>query len=148
LIVENANRHDGKIAKLRGQRDSSLSWVVWTVSAAVLALIVADLLAVAAGVVRPIVRMTGAMQQLAKGKLAVNVPFAERRDEVGSMASATKILRGKPLWRTSGCARSRPAPGRRLRRRSRVPFAIWLIWWSGRPERPRDRSKANSGRAA
>jgi len=92
-IVENANRHNAELEKLASHRDSLLSYVVWAVSAAVLALIAAGLLGVAAGVVRPIVRMTGAMQELAKGNLSVEVPFAARRDEVGAMASALKIFR-------------------------------------------------------
>jgi methyl-accepting chemotaxis protein len=96
-IVENANAENSEIEKLAGERDWSISWVVWSVSAAVLALIVLGLLAVATGMVRPIVRMTGAMQELAKGNLTADVPFAERGDEIGSMACALKVFREAAL---------------------------------------------------
>ena len=92
-LVERANRMNADNEKLAEQRDTSISYVVWSVSAVVLALIVAGLLAIALGVVRPIVRMTAAMQQLATGNLAAEVPFAERRDEVGSMASALQVFK-------------------------------------------------------
>ncbi|MES1149163.1 MAG: methyl-accepting chemotaxis protein, partial [Bradyrhizobium guangdongense] len=45
------------------------------------------------GVVRPIVRITAAMQKLATGDLTADVPYANRRDEVGSMASALAVFK-------------------------------------------------------
>ncbi len=92
-IVENANKQNADLEKLAAQRDSSISYIVWSVAAAVLALMAAGLLGIALGVVRPIVRMTAAMQQLAAGNLAAEVPFAHRRDEVGSMANALAVFK-------------------------------------------------------
>src|SRR5579883_1449375 len=61
--------------------------------------IVERLLAIALGVVRPIVRMTAAMQQLAAGDLGAEVPFADRRDEVGSMATALQVFKDAAIER-------------------------------------------------
>jgi methyl-accepting chemotaxis protein len=92
-IVEGANKQNTDMEKLAAERDASISYVVWTVSAAVLALIIGGIAFVAFGVVRPIVRMTGAMQKLATGELSEEVPYATRRDEVGSMASALAVFK-------------------------------------------------------
>jgi len=92
-IVENANKQNGDMEKLAAERDSFASYVVWGVSAAVLAIIGGGLAGVAFGVVRPIVRMTGAMQKLAAGDHAADVPFVHSQDEVGSMAGALLVFK-------------------------------------------------------
>ncbi|QOG16299.1 MULTISPECIES: methyl-accepting chemotaxis protein [Bradyrhizobium] len=92
-IVENANKQNAAMEKLAADRDSSMLYILLGVSAAVLAFIAAGLLGVALGVVRPIVRMTGAMQKLATGDLAADIPFAHRQDEVGSMAGALQVFK-------------------------------------------------------
>ncbi|WFU72433.1 methyl-accepting chemotaxis protein [Bradyrhizobium sp. CB2312] len=92
-IVENANKQNAAMEKLAADRDSSMLYILLGVSAAVLAFIAAGLLGVAVGVVRPIVRMTGAMQKLATGDLGADIPFAHRQDEVGSMAGALLVFK-------------------------------------------------------
>ncbi|MEZ2148021.1 methyl-accepting chemotaxis protein [Bradyrhizobium sp. DN5] len=92
-IVESANRQNAAMEKLAADRDSSMLYILLGVSAAVLAFIAAGLLGVALGVVRPIVRMTDTMQKLATGDLAADIPFAHRRDEVGSMAGALLVFK-------------------------------------------------------
>ena len=92
-IVDGANKQNADMEKLAAARDASIAYVVWGVSAAVLALIAGGLAFVALGVVRPIVRMTGAMQKLATGDLTADVPYADRRDEVGSMAGALAVFK-------------------------------------------------------
>ncbi len=92
-IVERANKQNAEMEKLAAERDASISHVVWGVSAAVLALIAGGLAFVVFGVVRPIVRMTGAMQRLATGDLGADVPYANRHDEVGSMAGALAVFK-------------------------------------------------------
>ncbi|MCK1715004.1 MULTISPECIES: HAMP domain-containing methyl-accepting chemotaxis protein [unclassified Bradyrhizobium] len=92
-IVENANKQNADMEKLAADRDSSMLYILLGVSAAVLAFIAAGLLGVALGVVRPIVRMTDTMQKLATGDLAADIPFAHRRDEVGSMAGALLVFK-------------------------------------------------------
>lgn len=92
-IVESANKQNAAMEKLAADRDSSMLYILLGVSAAVLAFIAAGLLGVALGVVRPIVRMTDTMQKLATGDLAADIPFAHRRDEVGSMAGALVVFK-------------------------------------------------------
>ncbi|WP_298243159.1 methyl-accepting chemotaxis protein [uncultured Bradyrhizobium sp.] len=92
-IVENANKQNAAMEKLAADRDSSMLYILLGVSAAVLAFVAAGLLGVALGVVRPIVRMTGTMQKLATGDLAADIPFADRKDEVGSMAGALVVFK-------------------------------------------------------
>jgi methyl-accepting chemotaxis protein len=48
---------------------------------------------VARGITRPLQRMTGAMKDLAGGKLDVEVPGIGRRDEVGEMADAVEVFK-------------------------------------------------------
>jgi len=92
-IVESANRQNADMEKLAADRDSAMLFILLGVSAAVLAFTAAGLLGVALGVVRPIVRMTDTMQKLATGDLAADIPFAHRRDEVGSMAGALQVFK-------------------------------------------------------
>ncbi|MGY2931609.1 HAMP domain-containing protein [Bradyrhizobium sp. GM6.1] len=92
-IVESANKQNADMEKLAADRDSSMLCILLGVSAAVLAFIAAGLLGVAFGVMRPIVRMTSAMQKLATGDLAADIPFAHRQDEVGSMAGALLVFK-------------------------------------------------------
>ena len=96
-IVEGANKQNADMEKLAAERDSTISYVMWSVSAVVLALIAVGLGFVAFGVVRPIVRMTGAMQKLAAGDLTAEVPYADRRDEVGSMSEALAVFKQSAL---------------------------------------------------
>lgn len=92
-IVESANKQNADMEKLAADRDSSILYILLGVSAAVLAFIAAGLLGVALGVVRPIVRMTDTMQKLATGDLVVDIPFARRQDEIGSMAGALEVFK-------------------------------------------------------
>ncbi|PWC56347.1 methyl-accepting chemotaxis protein [Azospirillum sp. TSO22-1] len=49
--------------------------------------------AIGRGVSRPVVAMTGAMERLAQGDTAVEVPAAGRRDEIGQMAVAVQVFK-------------------------------------------------------
>ncbi|WP_431860860.1 methyl-accepting chemotaxis protein [Azospirillum sp.] len=49
--------------------------------------------AIGRGVSRPVVAMTGAMERLARGDTAVEVPAAGRRDEIGQMAAAVQVFK-------------------------------------------------------
>ena len=92
-IVESANKQNADMEKLAAERDSAMLYILLGVSAAVLAFIAAGLLGVAYGVIRPIVRMTDTMQKLATGELSAEIPFAQRQDEVGSMAGALQVFK-------------------------------------------------------
>src|SRR5262249_53873405 len=45
------------------------------------------------GVSRPIMRLNGAMDQMAKGNLAIEVPGTDRGDEIGDMAKTISVIR-------------------------------------------------------
>ncbi|WP_274389881.1 methyl-accepting chemotaxis protein [Azospirillum doebereinerae] len=49
--------------------------------------------AISRSVARPVVAMTGAMGQLSRGDLSVDIPAAGRRDEIGHMAAAMQVFR-------------------------------------------------------
>lgn len=61
----------------------------------IVAMLVSLLLAFLIGrlITRPIVQITGAMRQLADGDLDVEVAGADRRDEIGAMASAMTVFK-------------------------------------------------------
>jgi methyl-accepting chemotaxis protein len=44
-------------------------------------------------VIRPLSRLTGAMGEIAEGRLDIAVPEAARRDEIGAMAAALEVLK-------------------------------------------------------
>ncbi|MGX4803273.1 methyl-accepting chemotaxis protein [Bradyrhizobium guangdongense] len=72
---------------------STLSIVMWIVSALVAFAICAGLLVLVRGVVRPIGAMTSAMEKLAGGDLDVSIPSASRHDEIGAMARAVQVFK-------------------------------------------------------
>ena len=65
------------------------------VAAAVAVLLIVPLLGLLINglVARPIVRMTGIMQQLADGNTEVAIPEQDRRDEIGEMAKAVQVFK-------------------------------------------------------
>jgi methyl-accepting chemotaxis protein len=92
-IVESANKLNSTLEKSAGESDATFTAIVWSVSGAVLLIVTLGLLGIAFGVVRPIVRMTAAMKKLAAGDLAIEIPFIERQDEIGSMAGAMQVFK-------------------------------------------------------
>lgn len=73
------------------------AWRLAGIGSAVLfvALIVAAI--ITRGVVRPLSIMTGRMKELADGHLDIDVPFADRKDEIGSMAAAVLVFKERGL---------------------------------------------------
>ncbi|MGE7155785.1 methyl-accepting chemotaxis protein [Methylorubrum rhodesianum] len=62
-------------------------------------------------VVRPVRRMTGLMSRLAEGDASVEIPFRERREEIGAMAKAVQVfkdnlIRTRALEEESALARA------------------------------------------
>jgi diguanylate cyclase (GGDEF)-like protein len=54
------------------------------------------------GIARPVLRLTAMMNRLAKGDTDLPVPGADRRDEVGAMASAVEVFRAAVIARRQG----------------------------------------------
>jgi methyl-accepting chemotaxis protein len=72
---------------------------------------------VARGITRPLQRMTGAMKDLAGGKLDVEVPGIGRRDEVGEMADAVEVFKNNASARQELEAEQKETEGRAVVRR-------------------------------
>ena len=96
-LVEKANKQNSDMEAVAAARDGSLSVVVWSVSGLVLAVVALGVFGLALGVVRPLVRITDVMKQIAKGDLATEVPFADRHDEIGAVAGALTIFKNNAI---------------------------------------------------
>jgi len=96
-LVERANKQNSELEAIGAERDRNISYVVWGVSGLVLMIIVGGLTGLAYGVVRPLVRITTAMEGIAVGELDTGVPFAGRRDEIGSMAKALAVFKSNAV---------------------------------------------------
>jgi len=83
----------------------------------VLLLALAVSMFVARGITRPLQRMTGAMKDLAGGKLDVEVPGIGRRDEVGEMADAVEVFKNNASARRELEAEQKETEGRAVARR-------------------------------
>jgi methyl-accepting chemotaxis protein len=96
-LVEKANKQNSELEAIGAERDRNISYVVWGVSGLVLIIVIGGLTGLAFGVVRPLVRITTAMERIAIGELDVDVPFAGRRDEIGSMAKALAVFKSNAV---------------------------------------------------
>jgi methyl-accepting chemotaxis protein len=79
------------------ERVSTLTWLLWGVSAAVFLIIGAGIFGVALGVIRPVAQMTDVMKGLAGGDLDISIPALSREDEVGAMARAVQVFKDNAL---------------------------------------------------
>jgi methyl-accepting chemotaxis protein len=96
-LVEKANKQNSDMEAIAAARDGSLSAIVWLVSGLVLAVVALGVFGVAFGVVRPLVRITAAMKKIAQEQLETEVPFADRRDEIGAMAGALTVFKNNAI---------------------------------------------------
>jgi len=72
---------------------------------------------VARGITRPLRRMTGTMNDLAGGKLDVEVPGIGRHDEIGEMANAVEVFKSNAVARGALEAEQKQAETRAVARR-------------------------------
>jgi methyl-accepting chemotaxis protein len=92
-VVKQANDANSQLEVFANQRVTVFSVAVWIVSGFVMLLIVLGVFGLAAGMVRPVVRLTAAMEDMAAGNLDVVIPCANRSDEIGGMAKAITSIR-------------------------------------------------------
>ncbi|MGN6159782.1 MAG: methyl-accepting chemotaxis protein [Devosia sp.] len=71
-------------------------------------------------VVRPLSRITAAMQQLAQGEIAVDVPYQGKKDEIGQMAAAVGVFKENAVRVAEMSALEREAVERSARRRGEM----------------------------
>ncbi len=92
-IVTKANEGNATLETTAATEVGSYSTVVWTVSGLVITIIALGVFGIAIGLVRPVVRLTAAMEAMAGGNLNVEIPGANRGDEIGGMAKAVSAIR-------------------------------------------------------
>jgi len=92
-VVKQANASNSEQERYANQRVSTFSMAVWMVSGLVVLLIALGIFGIAAGMVRPIVRLTAAMVEMAAGNLSLVIPGTSRGDEIGGMANAIMAIR-------------------------------------------------------
>ena len=92
-IVKKANADNSELEAAAAARITMFSYLVWGVSGVVVLIIAFGIFGIAMGVVRPVVRMTAAVSQMAAGHLDVVIPGAQRGDEIGDMAKAIGVVR-------------------------------------------------------
>lgn len=73
--------------------ETTVMAVVWTVSLFVFGFLIAGVFGLLRGIVDPLVKITTAMDGLAKGDLTTSVPCAQRGDEVGQMAQSLQVFK-------------------------------------------------------
>ncbi|HEY0329946.1 MAG TPA: HAMP domain-containing methyl-accepting chemotaxis protein [Rhodopseudomonas sp.] len=92
-IVKSANDGNAALEAAAAQQVAAVTTWVWSVSALVVLIIAIGIFGIALGVIRPVVRMTAAMQKIAGGAHDISIPGADRGDEIGSMANAIGMIR-------------------------------------------------------
>ncbi|PYF02151.1 methyl-accepting chemotaxis sensory transducer [Rhodopseudomonas faecalis] len=92
-IVTKAIEGNAALETTAATEVGSYSAVVWTVSGLVITIIALGVFGIAIGLVRPVVRLTAAMEGMAAGNLAIEIPGADRGDEIGGMAKAVSAIR-------------------------------------------------------
>ena len=96
-IVKKANDDNAAAEAEATSRVQLFTILLWSISAFVFLVVGAGIAGVASGVIRPIIRMTGAMQRLANGELNGEIPSLGRKDEVGAMATALQVFKDNSL---------------------------------------------------
>ncbi len=92
-MVSRADKVTKETELYAASHNGTLTTVIWSVSALMLALIGAIAVGAIAGLVRPLSHVSTAMEQLSAGDLRVQIPGAHRRDEIGEMAAALDVFR-------------------------------------------------------
>jgi len=84
--VQGANSFVARTEAEAAANETTIMTAVFVMSGLMVALVIACALGLVKGLIRPVVRVTSVMEALARGNLAVTIPFVGRRDEVGDMA--------------------------------------------------------------
>ncbi|MBB5046565.1 methyl-accepting chemotaxis protein [Rhodopseudomonas rhenobacensis] len=92
-IVTAANDGNAALEAVAADQVATVKAWVWSVSAIVVLIIALGIFGIALGVIRPVVRMTAAMQKIAGGACDIVIPGLARGDEIGSMANAIGMIR-------------------------------------------------------
>ncbi len=104
------------IDDLNAQTWASTQHALWAAGLVLLVTLAVSMF-VTRGITRPLQRMTVTMNDLAGGKLDVEVPGIGRRDEVGEMAKAVEIFKSNAVARQTLEAEQKEAEARGVARR-------------------------------
>jgi methyl-accepting chemotaxis protein len=122
-----AARAGQREAEIRAATSARISDAVMIMALAALAALVAFAglaVVVPRGLTRPISAMTERMDGLARGDTAGEVPFSNRRDEIGTMARAIAVFRASMIERDGLAEREAAAASARDTRSTRVAEEI------------------------
>ena len=92
LVKLNMTGLDAASAESRSIYELSFTIII-AISIGCVSLILASVLLSFVGIARPIERITAAMQHLAGGNIDAEIPYNERHDEIGEMATAVEVFR-------------------------------------------------------
>ena len=92
LVKLNMAGLDAASAESRSIYELSFTIII-AISIGCVSLILASVLFSFVGIARPIERITAAMQHLAGGNIDAEIPYNERHDEIGEMATAVEVFR-------------------------------------------------------
>ena len=98
-------------------RERGMTIALWSLGLALPILLLG--LMISRSITRPVARMIGAMQALAEGDFAVQLPDSDRRDEIGAMARALTVFREALIAKRDAdatAAREQDARARRAQR--------------------------------
>lgn len=91
------------VAVTANKADSVIDNFIWTigiVAGGVMLLAAIGMAYVTRRMLRPLPVITHSMRRLAEGDIATAVPYADRRDEIGTMASAVEVFRQAAIDKT------------------------------------------------
>lgn len=92
-VVDDAAKWSAETERFAASREWVIALSVWTLSALVAGIIIASVLGVNCAIVRPLVRLTGSIQDVAADKLGQHIPYTNNTTEIGAVANALSILR-------------------------------------------------------
>ncbi|GEC32079.1 hypothetical protein EFR01_22500 [Sinorhizobium fredii] len=131
--VEVSKSIAGKAVQARQTTQQIAAVVNNSVAAAMVLLLLGSAMFGARAMARPIGRITASMSVLASGDLDAEVPFGERRDEIGEMARAVGVCRCASLTRRRRrCRRKAPTCSRASARWWRRPWPATSLGASAR----------------
>ncbi|WP_158639280.1 HAMP domain-containing methyl-accepting chemotaxis protein [Elioraea rosea] len=99
-IVRLLEQQQRAVAETNGEVDSTITattQLMLGLGAGAIALGLLLAWTIGRGIVGPVTRMTGAMTELASGRLETQVPALENRDEIGSMAKAVQVFKDNAI---------------------------------------------------
>lgn len=92
-LVDRAKAYDADLENSAAARISVFTYLTWTICGVAILVIALGIGAIVFGIVRPVVRLTSAVTDIASGNLNATVPGRDRSDEVGELACAIGMVR-------------------------------------------------------